>query len=269
MLANLSASLIKSGSCASWHKLAGSVGKVYSQNQRKLSVTPKPLFLYVCGKGEKGQLGLGASVSQVLVPTRVKTEDAVIDVACGKNFTVFVTEKGAVFTTGDNESGTVLGNDSAGKSSFEPVRVQGLDGIKIRKVAAGQKHILALADDGSVFSWGCAKALSAKLGSSLSSIGVLGHGEKESRARPARIEALQGVKVKHIACGGQHNAVLAEGGAVYTWGLGEQVLTTPPTRLHALLQSIVWHNHNSFPQACGYVYFRDRQGPCRLGSPPS
>lgn len=228
MLANMSASLIRNGSFASWYKLAGSVGKVCSLNHRKMNVSAqKPLFLYVCGKGDKGQLGLGSSVSQVLVPTRVKTADAVVDVSCGKNFTVFVTEKGTVYTMGENENGTVLGNESVGKSSFEPVKVDGLDGVKIRKVAAGQKHILALAEDGSVFSWGCAKAISAKLGSSLTSIGVLGHGDKDSRARPARIEALKGVKVTHIACGGQHSAVLADGGAVYTWGLGEQVLRPP------------------------------------------
>jgi alpha-tubulin suppressor-like RCC1 family protein len=231
MLTNLSASLIKNGSFASWHKIAGSAGRVCSLNHRRMSVaTQKPLFLYVCGKGDKGQLGLGSSVSQVLVPTRVKTEGAVVDVSCGKNFTVFVTEKGSVYTMGENENGSVLGNESVSKSSFEPVKVDGLDGVKIRKVAAGQKHILALAEDGSVFSWGCAKALSAKLGSS--SIGVLGHGDKESRARPTRIEGLKGVKVKHIACGGQHSAVLAEGGAVYTWGLGEQVLRPPLSPRH-------------------------------------
>ena len=134
---------------------------------------------------------------------------------------------------GDNESGCVLGNSSVPKSSFEPVRVEGLNGVNIVKVAAGQKHTLALSDDGSVYSWGCARsnATGGPFSASLSSLGTLGHGDKESKARPVRIEALQGVRVTDIACGGQHNAVLADDGSVYTWGLGEQVRparTEPP-----------------------------------------
>jgi alpha-tubulin suppressor-like RCC1 family protein len=188
----------------------------------------KPLSLYVCGKGEKGQLGLGASVTKTMIPNLVKTEEGVVHVSCGRNFTVFVTESGKVFTMGDNDQGCVLGNSTV-QSAFDPVGVEGLEGVKIVQVAAGHKHSLALADDGSVYSWGCSKSLATSaFGGSLSSVPVLGHGNKESKATPTKIEGLSGVKVKQISCGGQHSAVLAEDGSVYTWGVGEQVMASLP-----------------------------------------
>ena len=52
--------------------------------------------LLVCGLGEHGQLGLGASTTKAQIPTLVKTEGGVVDVSCGKNHTVFATDAGKV-----------------------------------------------------------------------------------------------------------------------------------------------------------------------------
>lgn len=64
-------------------------------------------------------------------------------------------------------------------------------------VVCGENHCLALTRDGEVFSWGSGR------------FGQLGHGElTNSLDKPTAIEFFQGLRVKEIACGGFHSAVI-------------------------------------------------------------
>uniref|UniRef100_A0A6U4KJF0 Uncharacterized protein n=1 Tax=Hemiselmis andersenii TaxID=464988 RepID=A0A6U4KJF0_HEMAN len=167
--------------------------------------------LFVTGWGKHGQLGL-KETTNAKVPTAVETPGDVSSVACGKKFTLFVCD-GRVYAMGSNEHGE-LGTSAVGKEDrAEPVAVEGLDGVKIKDVAAGHMHGMALSEDGDVFSWGYG-------GDSMTvGAGALGVGDKKSRNVATHIKGLS--KVTSISAGAQHAGAVTDDGVIWTWGLGE------------------------------------------------
>jgi alpha-tubulin suppressor-like RCC1 family protein len=82
---------------------------------------------------------------------------------------------------------------------------------KIIKIAGtGCCHSLALAEDGTVFSWGC------------NACGQLGLGDMFNRNRPTQIEYLNGINVADIYAGGYsdigYNFLVTADGKVYSFG---------------------------------------------------
>ena len=61
--------------------------------------------LFMCGRGEQGQLGLG-STGDELTPYYVeRVPDKVAEAACGEEHTIILTQKGEVFAFGSNRKG--------------------------------------------------------------------------------------------------------------------------------------------------------------------
>lgn len=81
-------------------------------------------------------------------------------------------------------------------------------GDKQVAISAGQEHILLLAADGRVQSYGRGGR------------GQLGHGTLDNvdQGRAQTIEALEGVPFKAISSGSWHSLALSEAGDVYSWG---------------------------------------------------
>lgn len=78
-----------------------------------------------------------------------------------------------------------------------------------RQLLAGTGTFLLRMESGEVYSWGDPRYSS------------LGRSIAEAPAeRPALVEALGGLTIKKIACGGWLNAALSEDGACYLWGTG-------------------------------------------------
>jgi len=77
---------------------------------------------------------------------------------------------------------------------------------KVRKVACGDYHTLALTEEGAVYSWG--GTLWDKTGHKVGGI--------------HRIEHLKGQQITDIACGDFHSLALNSEGQVYSWGGGGQ-----------------------------------------------
>ncbi len=67
--------------------------------------------------------------------------------------------------------------------------------------------------------------------------GQLGHGGSKHGSHPRRVEALEQLKVKEVACGRHCTAALMEAGELYTWGDNSygQVPAppSPPLLLHS------------------------------------
>jgi alpha-tubulin suppressor-like RCC1 family protein len=78
-------------------------------------------------------------------------------------------------------------------------------GVRVRSVAAGHWHSLALGWDGRVYSWGS------------NSHGQLGHGDTLTRLSPTLMEGLEGVR--SIAAS-DHSLAVTQSGDVFGWGLG-------------------------------------------------
>ena len=219
-------------------------GLRFQHSESAGSATPAKGKLYVSGWSNSGALGLGEGVTRAEVPTEVPTEGPVVSVAAAKKFTVFATvymcfalgllmleggtcermhdytqDAGKVFAMGDNRYGE-LGTTAASSMQPTPIQVEGLDGVKIVQVAAGQHHVLALSDQGEVFSWGWGG--SSMPGSSVAggSVGALGHGDTQKQPVPKLVAGI--ANVSHVACGSKHSIALDGQGDLYSWGLGEQ-----------------------------------------------
>lgn len=167
-----------------------------------------------------GTTGTDAALSRMLV-----------DVACGDNHVVAITEQGYLLTWGNacdgrlghglpaetssaetiNDSDQQVVNAPASFSAAvrEPQVIHSLLHKRVIHVSCGARHSLALAEDGDVFSWGHGAR------------GALGHGDLESVDAPKSIEALRDQRVMRIACGDMHTAVLLASGVLLTCGWSE------------------------------------------------
>lgn len=112
-----------------------------------------------CGHGGCGQLGLGDTFSRsspCVVP--VPGGDCAVAVAAGGDFSLVLTEQGKIFGFGLAACGA-LGSPAAHASTAQklPVRVPlppSLGAVRVRQIAAGYDHALAVTSDGVVISWG-------------------------------------------------------------------------------------------------------------------
>ncbi|GBF99219.1 hypothetical protein Rsub_11426 [Raphidocelis subcapitata] len=116
-------------------------------------------------------------------------------------------------------------------------RVAGLEAVRVVQVAAGERHCLALADDGRVFVWGqqCGQTGSGETGGDDGS----GHSSGDSGGQPAAagtnhstasprgwgdLECVAGPgtprpqPVAQIAAGGRHSLAVTRAGEVLAWG---------------------------------------------------
>ncbi|KAI8361061.1 regulator of chromosome condensation 1/beta-lactamase-inhibitor protein II [Mortierella sp. GBAus27b] len=81
--------------------------------------------------------------------------------------------------------------------------------VKFERLWAGEGHVLALATDGTLYSWGTGRH------------GQLGHGSLASEPMPKPIEYLQGIRIVDAACGAAFSVALSEAGDIYTFGLND------------------------------------------------
>jgi len=136
------------------------------------------------------------------------SEERVVGVAFGYDFTLAVTDAGAVFSFGDGlffSDGDVriLGHDEE-RSEVLPRRIEALTqtGRRFVAVAAGYGHALALTEEGELYGWGREDAN--------------GHGRKESI--PHQLTAFVGQRVEHVSAGDYSSCAVTDKGELYTWG---------------------------------------------------
>lgn len=118
----------------------------------------------------------------------------VITVACGAAHTLALTDVG-LYSWGCDRLGQ-LGLGSVGgimRKRCHPTLIEALAKVEISSVECGQYHSLALAADGTVYSWGWGVH------------GQLGHGNSDGISLPKRIEAFQEDRIKQISGGHGHS----------------------------------------------------------------
>jgi alpha-tubulin suppressor-like RCC1 family protein len=86
----------------------------------------------------------------------------------------------------------------------DPTPVAAMVGNRVRSVAAGQKHSLALTWDGRVYSWG------------VNFSGQLGHGDRLVRSVPVLIGGFQGVL--SISATAERSYAVTQSGSAFSWG---------------------------------------------------
>jgi alpha-tubulin suppressor-like RCC1 family protein len=165
-------------------------------------------------------LGYGSSVLEFGTPYRIFALASVriTSVATGAEFTVAVTEAGAVYSFGFGDGRLGHGQREEEDGVYLPKRIEALDGIYVTTVAAGRSHALALTRCGQVYSWGPVyKPDHPELGRGNGS----GDGDDidyDHYSKPELITALLDERVRAIAAGSCISCAVTEAGALYTWG---------------------------------------------------
>lgn len=163
------------------------------------------LAVFMWGRGEDGQLGLGDTSDQD-EPTYVDALRGVgvRQIACGSGHTVVLTTEGEVYTWGRGDDGRLGHGDNGWK--YVPRITQSLSGHVVVQVTCGSYHTAAISSNGDLFTWGGGM------------YGKLGHSNESGQATPKRVEGLVGLTVSQVACGSRHTAVITTQGSIYTWG---------------------------------------------------
>lgn len=123
---------------------------------------------------------------------------------------------GRGFGWGDNNNGQL--GDGTGETAPNRTKIAGLS--RIRELAAGHGHSLALTDDGSVWSWGA------------NADGELGNGTSNDALTPTAVARIANIKT--IGAGAYHGLAVTQGGRVWAWGLNDsgQLGLDPNTTSH-------------------------------------
>ncbi|KAM7359795.1 uncharacterized protein ACRADG_001458 [Cochliomyia hominivorax] len=108
-------------------------------------------------------------------------------IACGNNITIAISTTNAVF--------------SATTQIYQFPKHQ-----RIKQLKCGFEHALVLTTNGDIYGWG--NGLRGQLGFEVLRVEEI----------PSLIEALAGVKITFIACGGWHSAAISAFGDLYMWG---------------------------------------------------
>ncbi|PGH13693.1 hypothetical protein AJ80_06198 [Polytolypa hystricis UAMH7299] len=147
------------------------------------------------------------------IPTAIPSETfpegtIFVQVAAGDSVSFALTDDGLVYGWGTFRSNDgVLGFDQTHRVQMTPLLVSGLK--KIKQIACGDNHALALDEKGAVFAWGS--------------------GEQNQLGRRIvernRIHSLQPREfglpkgIVHVGCGAFHSFAIHKSGKVYSWGL--------------------------------------------------
>jgi alpha-tubulin suppressor-like RCC1 family protein len=197
--------------------------------------------VYAWGLGDEGQLGINpnsilfstnyeTNERYVSKPTLVETliEENISNISCGSNYSIVRTSDLKVFSFGNGVEG-VLGNGNT-SATHVPQEIMSFAGIKLKKIACGWNHCLALGVNGTVYSWG-----------NLMKDIIEG---SEPVLYPSVITELEEFKITDVSCGDYHCCALSlkDPNAVFVWGsnghgqlgdssLGENFITFRPIQM--------------------------------------
>ncbi|EEY69223.1 uncharacterized protein PITG_05428 [Phytophthora infestans T30-4] len=176
-------------------------------------------YLMSFGKGDHGKLGHGQCVhvscqegnctENKLVPTMIAaTRDILFRrIDSLSTHSIAITAKGDAMAWGNGDKYR-LGHGSSTKEytprMIEHLRLKG----RVRDLACGLGHTLALMESGELFAWGNG------------SNGRLGLGDTNDR--PESCSTSVPVRFRHIFCGASHSLGLSWDGRAYTWGKNNQ-----------------------------------------------
>ncbi|KAL6079294.1 Retinoic acid induced 14 [Balamuthia mandrillaris] len=164
-----------------------------------------------------GRLGHGrAEKGQMMRPVEALMDKNVVLVCAGGANSAVVSKDGKLYTFGLNNHGQ-NGNGST-MDDYLPRLVSSLRG-KVKAVSVGDRHMLCLLADGSLYSWGH------------NEFGQLGLNKKgiDNALTPCPVEvpvenaatSTQWKKWAYIYAGSMHSAAIDPDGVLYTWGRGD------------------------------------------------
>lgn len=166
------------------------------------------------GDNLRGELGTGTTADAAGVAP-IKGLTGVSAIAAGDEYGLALTRQGRIYAWGDNSAGQ-LGLDPNSSGIADTSRPQLIHGLpRIRAIAAGATHSLAVGEDGHVYAWG------------ENGWGELGDGTTDERDTPIRVPGLSGIIAVAAGVGDdsagsaayhEHSLALRKDGTVVGWG---------------------------------------------------
>ena len=172
-------------------------------------------IVFCWGSNENGQLGLNINSKNkniINIPNKLNINNEITNIFCGKDFTIFHTDKKEILVCGKNEEGQLgIGKEVYSKfqndnDCIKPIKVEQFYNLEIIKVSCGENSCIAMVQDSTskninIWSWGNNKK------------GQLGLGKSIENSRPKPIPGLLEFInhcPKDITCGQNHCLVLLE-----------------------------------------------------------
>ena len=163
---------------------------------------------------------------------------------------------GSLYTWGDNDSHGQLGRDTTDKQDSHPGKADAPVGVNFVHVSAGYGFSVALASNGSLYSWGD------------NSRGQLGRTVTNSTPanRPNKVETPAGITFVQASAGGSHVVALGSDGNLYTWGddsagqLGRAVTSKTPADKPGKADTLADVTFTSVSAGRGHTVAVDTQG---------
>uniref|UniRef100_A0A8C1TBA6 Regulator of chromosome condensation (RCC1) and BTB (POZ) domain containing protein 2 n=1 Tax=Cyprinus carpio TaxID=7962 RepID=A0A8C1TBA6_CYPCA len=210
--------------------------------------------IYITVNDEVFALGTNCSGCLGLGDTQSTIEPRRIDILCGKKIVslsygtgphvVIATADGEVYAWGHNGY-SQLGNGTTNHGLTPALVSTNLISKRVKEVACGSHHTIALTTEGEVYAWG------------YNNSGQVGSGSTANQPTPRRVSScLQNKVVVNIACGQLCSMAVLDNGETYGWGyncngqlgLGNNGNQQTPCRI-AALQGI-----NIVQVSCGYAH---------------
>ena len=167
----------------------------------------EPSLMWTWGSDIYGRLGHGTEDKNLEFPSEVKVLSALQlkSVACGSAHNIVIDVNGQCYTWGKCHRGQ-LGHGEVDRDEHVPRPVEALRGVIVDSIGAGDSHVVAVTNEGQVYSWG------------VGYYGCLGHGDETTLTLPKRIEALSNQFITSASAGAYHSVALTKEGSVYLWG---------------------------------------------------
>lgn len=187
---------------------------------------------YTFGRNNCGQLGFGDNNTRY-VPELIPALEGqqIIHAACGRNHTLFATDKGSVYACGDNKSGQCGIGTTATKQVLKPTRIK-YNGPPIIRVGCGAEFSMILDISGRLHSFGLPEY--GQLGHNsdgkffVTSTKLSFHFETIPKAiefyyektKDGRVAPIRDVEIVDFACGNNHTVAIDSKRRAYSWGFG-------------------------------------------------
>lgn len=166
-------------------------------------------LVYSFGWSAFGQLGLPPNCSQSYPSLVVALRETKITaIASGFNHTLFLSESGEVYGSGEYTNGKLGTNFYVTK----PTLIKHLSDKKVIMVAAGHEHSLCLTNEGKVYGFG------SNANGQLGLDKIYTNSKERSEPTPVLITRLQNEFVTAIAAGHLHTLCQTKKGSVYSFG---------------------------------------------------
>lgn len=169
-----------------------------------ITSTKEDIYISTIPAGKLSTANLTYYLTSLMFQPILESEmDNTTRLDAGHNFVIAIdnTTK-QVFSKGSNNLGQLGLDSNIDSKIFQAIP----NFTTIDNISAGYGHVLALADNGSVYSWGD------------NTYGQLGYGDNQSLKSPKEITFLKDKKIVEVIAGGDFSMAIADNKTIYTWG---------------------------------------------------